>query len=45
VFGNSSYAAQLSDYGDQIAAIVPEPSTALLALVAGAAWILFRRRR
>ena len=45
VFGNRMYIADLSVYRDQIMQAIPEPSTALLAIGSGAAWIVFRRFR
>jgi hypothetical protein len=45
VFGNDTYAANLSTYRDQIIAVVPEPSTVALAAFSGATFLLRRRRR
>lgn len=44
VFGNSTYAAHLPTYREQILATIPEPSTAGL-LIVGLSGLLMRRRR
>lgn len=45
VFGNRTYIADLSVYRDQIVQTIPEPSAALMAAGACAAWMAFRRFR